>query len=60
MLDKLTHPGVDAVQLDPVRVGSLSTAQIDAFRRHPGTFNEMVQAIFDAGYAAGRFAMSHE
>lgn len=30
----------------------LTQAQIDEFRRHPGTFSEMVQAIYDAGAAA--------
>ncbi len=30
----------------------LTQAQIDDFRRRPGTFSEMVQAIYDAGAAS--------
>lgn len=38
---------------------TLTPEQCDEFRRHPGTFNEMVQAIYSAGYQ-GVFGMLQE
>lgn len=32
----------------------LTQKQVDEFRRHPGTFADMVQAIYDAGEAEGK------
>jgi hypothetical protein len=35
---------------NPIPNRTLTLEQCDEFRRHPGTFNEMVQAIYSAGY----------